>query len=248
MASLAHQQKIDIGRVIQGGVSAVGANAPMYLLASLVLAGVPTFLVQYFFVTGVQSFSTTTVVLMVISIFVTLFGTYLLQAAMVRSSILVLSGRDADIGGSLGVALRLVLPMIGLAIVTTFGVALGMLLLIVPGIMLYVAWAVAVPVLIEEKRGVFGSLGRSAELTKGSRWAIFGLLVVYVIVAGVIGGVFGAFGPTNPFEASFAFALVNALSSTVTSLIAAAMLASLYVELRTAKEGATSDGLAAIFA
>jgi hypothetical protein len=42
--------------------------------------------------------------------------------------------------------------------------------------------------------------------------------------------------------------MVSAASATIISLFTAAMLASLYVELKTVKEGATSETLATIFA
>ncbi|MER8441207.1 hypothetical protein NKH36_33005 [Mesorhizobium sp. M1312] len=41
--------------------------------------------------------------------------------------------------------------------------------------------SVAVPVLVQERLGVFGSMARSSDLTKGSRWALFGLFLVMIV-------------------------------------------------------------------
>ena len=73
------------------------------------------------------------------------------------------------------------LPLLGLTIVVAILVSIGLVLFIVPGIILALVWFVAVPVLIIEDKGVFDSMSRSGELTKGNRWRIFGLmLVVYI--------------------------------------------------------------------
>ncbi|WP_206185875.1 hypothetical protein [Sphingosinicella sp. BN140058] len=247
MASLPQPTKIDIGRVIQGGVSAIEANAPAYFLASLLLAGIPTFLVYFLVDQGVESFSVAAITLAVVSGFVTFVSTYLLQAALTRSAILTLSGSPADVRGSVIASLRMVLPMIGLAILSGLGIVAGLALLIVPGIMLYVAWAVAVPVLVHERTGIVESLSRSAELTKGSRWMIFALLLLYLFASAAFEAMVARMG-TADLQSPLTTALLNGFSAAVTTLIGAAMLASLYLELRMVKEGASTDELAAIFA
>lgn len=85
------------------------------------------------------------------------------------------------------------LPLLGLTIVVGILVSIGLILFIIPGIILALIWFVAVPVLIIEDKGVFDSMSRSGELTKGNRWRIFGLmLVVYVgvfvvfLIAGLV--------------------------------------------------------------
>lgn len=85
------------------------------------------------------------------------------------------------------------LPLLGLTIVVGILVSIGLVLFIIPGIILALIWFVAVPVLIIEDKGVFDSMSRSGELTKGNRWRIFGLmLVVYVgvfvvfLIAGLV--------------------------------------------------------------
>jgi len=74
------------------------------------------------------------------------------------------------------------LPALGIAILVGLGVMVGLTLLIVPGIILFLRWCVAVPVLVQERQGVLASMGRSAALTQGNRWALFGLFLIVVII------------------------------------------------------------------
>lgn len=252
MASLAQSENIDVGRVVQRGFSAIGGNAAGLLLLAVLFAGLPSFAMNYVLLANLPAVASNPMdagywgtygALLLL----TIFGGYLLQAAAVRMVILDLSGRPADLTGSLAAAFGLILPMLGLTIVFSIAIGFALLLLIVPGVILYVMWIVAVPILIEERRGVFGSLSRSSELTRGSRWPIFGLLLIYIIFSVVLSVAFGLFNIGDPVQSPVLFALSSAVVAVVNGLVMAVMLASLYFELRTVKEGATSDGLAAIF-
>jgi hypothetical protein len=257
LASASSAGKIDIGRVFQRGFDAMRRNAAPFLVAGLVLSGVPAFLSEY--AAGGAEGADFPILLLGI-----LTGN-LLQAALVRSTIRDLGHRPADIGGSLRHAMRLILPMIGLTLVVwgalfvLGGVLLGLyavggvllatlagLGLLAPAIMVYIMWILAVPVLVEERAGVFRSLSRSADLTRGSRWRIFGILIVVAIGWIVLSLVFRLF-ETDPASGTLGSALLNAVSTVALALLTAAMTASLYVEVRTVREGATGDSLAAIF-
>jgi hypothetical protein len=92
---------------------------------------------------------------------------YVLQAAIVYGTVTDLSGRRASLGSCVSAALKVLLPLIGLSIVSTLGMMLGLILLVVPGIILALGWSTAVPVKIVERAGVFESLSRSWALTSG---------------------------------------------------------------------------------
>ena len=102
----------------------------------------------------------------------------LVQGALTRAVVSANEGRRASFGECLATGLHVFLPLIGLSILFSIGVGIGFVLLFVPGIILLLMWAVAVPALVVERTGVFGAFGRSAELTKGSRWKILGLFLV----------------------------------------------------------------------
>ena len=175
----------------------------------------------------------------------------LLQVALVRATVADLTGRRPLLGECLRDAFRFVLPVLGMTILMTLGAMLGFLLLIVPGIILWLMWSVSVPALVEERRGVIASMRRSAELTRGYKWPIFGLLVIVAIAGSMLGGVLGilnllAGGPQSPLW--LLRVVVAGLAQTVSSMISATTVAVIYVDLREAKEGTMPSTLAAIFA
>jgi hypothetical protein len=244
------EQQIDIGRVVSRSFDVIGRNVGPYLGVAFLLGGLPGFLLGYATVKGLDSTNPLEMFispLYWVAILVSWLCGSVLQAALVRSSILDLGGRPADIGGSLRTAMSLLLPLIGLTILTSIVLMVGFILLIVPGIIFYVILSVAVPVLVEERPGVIKSMERSVALTRGSRWQVFGVLVIFALfymavsmVLGVVGGVAGSSSMVGQL-------IVSGLTGVVVALVLAAVLASLYVELRTVKEGATSESLASIF-
>ena len=85
----------------------------------------------------------------------------------------------------------------GLSLLTGIAILFAMILLIIPGIMLAVWWAVALPALLRENLGVTEAMERSKEMTAGNRWRIFGLMVVmfvpFMILIFALGGLYGVF-------------------------------------------------------
>ena len=79
-------------------------------------------------------------------------------------------------------------PLIGVGILAGIGIAIGFVLLIIPGLFLLTIWAVIVPVIVIERAGVFDSFGRSRELVRGSGWQVFGVIVVIFLVTFIVRG------------------------------------------------------------
>ena len=251
MATAATGGKIDIGSVLSRGFEAIGHNFPAFLGLSILLGGLPAFAFSYFTAgnlddDNVMAFAGGGMALA--SWVVQIVATSFLQAIIVRSSILTLSGRDADIGGSAMAAFGLILPLIGLSILSGLVILIGLVLLIVPGIIAYAALSVSVPAMVEEGQGITESMERSAELTKGSRMQIFLLLLLLVVAYFVLAAVLGAASVTADEEGGILQFVAEAVMGTASALFMSVMTAALYVELRTVKEGATTEGLANIFA
>ena len=61
--------------------------------------------------------------------------------------------------------------LIVVGILAGIAIAIGFVLLIIPGLFLITIWSVIVPVIVIERTGVFDSFGRSRELVKGQRLA-----------------------------------------------------------------------------
>jgi uncharacterized membrane protein len=94
-------------------------------------------------------------------------------------------------------ALRRATPYMGRILICSLLMALvvglGFMLLVIPGIILGVGLALAIPaVVLEPGRSASGALSRSWELTRGSRWRIFALgftllLLLYIPVVAISG-------------------------------------------------------------
>jgi hypothetical protein len=184
------------------------------------------------------------------SVFLSIVCTYFVQAMLVYGTIVDLNGGKMSLVEALKIGARSVLPLIAIAVLSGLGAILGFILLIVPGLMLITAWIVVVPVYVTENVGLLGVFGRSAALTRGHRWSIFGLLLILglaTLAIGVLLGLaFGGFG-TNPTMFSPSQIAAQTVERIVGLMLGAALVASIYYELRTAKEGAAPAQLAAVF-
>jgi hypothetical protein len=80
--------------------------------------------------------------------------------------------------GIKGRILYLALIMIGYWI----GIGVGFILLIAPGIILALMWALTIPVAVIEDKGLRDSVSRSAELTKGHRGRVFVIGLLFFVI------------------------------------------------------------------
>jgi hypothetical protein len=73
------------------------------------------------------------------------------------------------------------------AVVTTVGIALGTIALIVPGLLLMARWALIVPLIVLEGMPWRAALARSNELVRGRSWSVVGIFVVLTLIgAGLV--------------------------------------------------------------
>ncbi len=116
-----------------------------------------------------------------------------LQGAFVYA---VLDARDGTVNATLGEVFRRVapaiLPLLVAGFVAGIGIAIGLLLLIVPGLFLMTIWAVIAPVIVLEKQAPFGAFGRSRELVRGRGWTVFGIVVITGLLTGIASGLLQA--------------------------------------------------------
>jgi uncharacterized membrane protein len=128
-------------------------------------------------------------------------------------------------------------------------ILLGLLLLVVPAIIWYCALFVAVPAIVVESNldGSGHALQRSRVLTKGSRWAVFAVLLVVWVVAFVVSGaavVVATLAEALPHPLPILF--VTAVSALVSSFGACASAVA-YNDLRVVKEGVATADLLKVF-
>ena len=263
-APVYEERQMSIGRVFQRAFSAISLNPLVILGLALVVGALPSLLMSYFFIASAAvstnplqpGFSMNRIMgAAVLSGIISMVIAALVQGALTRATIAANEGRRATFGESLSSAVRVILPLIGLSLLWAIGVGFGFVLLIVPGVILLLMWAVAVPALVVERDGTMAAFGRSAELTKGARWKILGLFLVLLIGYWLLSIVVGLVGLKSLSATSGGVA-----SLTITNLIGSIVLGtifntlwgtiqpSLYVELRQWKEGDSVENLEQIFA
>lgn len=92
-----------------------------------------------------------------------------------------------SVGGALGFGLMLLPFYFLLSLVAGILVLLGVILLIVPGLYLVGRLTPATAVMVaENRRNPIEAVSRSFEITKGRGWAVFGLVFIVVLVAGIV--------------------------------------------------------------
>jgi hypothetical protein len=114
-------------------------------------------------------------------------------------------------------------PLAAVSVLFGIAIAIGFVLLIVPGLIPMVIWAVVAPVTVLERPGVFAAFGRSRELVRGNGWNVFGVIVlvflsvvVVSVAAGLLAGSLGSLGRAFvQWALDAALAPITALSASV---------------------------------
>lgn len=156
-----------------------------------------------------------------------------------------LQGRPASFGDILNHGIATLFPVLLVALLCTVIIWLGFALVVIPGLVLSVLFWVAIPVVVVERRGVMDSLRRSIDLTKGYRWPIFGLVLLYVAAST---GFAYAGGSFLDYETSYLRSLFIEWGGTVVlDAFFAVASAVIYFDLKRIKEGAHVEEIAAVF-
>jgi uncharacterized membrane protein len=175
----------------------------------------------------------------------------LASAAVTYGVVQELRGRRFTFSESLGIALRRAVPMIGVGLCVGLLVGLGAVLLIIPGLIALCVYYVAAQACVVERTGVIASLKRSAALTKGHRWQIFGIVLVLVVVNIGVALLLGVLVAVLFAAATPGFLTISGLVGGVWQAFVAAFGAVLggvlYFRLRSVKEGFDIDQIASVF-
>ena len=111
----------------------------------------------------------------------------------------------------------------------SIAIAIGLVLLIVPGLYLMTIWALIVPVLVIERAGVFESFGRSHQLVRGNGWHVFGTLVLVFVIMLAVGLVLGLIFSALPRVWSSGLSTI--ISGTLVSPFLALVVTNVYYRL-----------------
>jgi hypothetical protein len=166
------------------------------------------------------------------------------EAVLLLGSFQRMRGEPLRVNEALRRAFARFLPLIGLGILWSLALMVGMLLLIVPGMILLCIWWVVIPACVVEGLGPIASFGRSSALTRGYRWKIFGLVVVLFVINAIGSQIadllFGLAGEVMK-------GLGGLLWFVVWTAFWNCVLIMTYHDLRVAKEGVDTAQLASIF-
>ena len=112
-----------------------------------------------------------------------LFAMFLLQAALVKAVQDVRDGRvDMDLRETVSAALPFVGPVAIAAILASIGIAIGLALIIVPGLVLLTFWSLIEPHIVIGGSGALESFGRSWRTVRGYAWNVFGTFVLVFLI------------------------------------------------------------------
>ena len=155
-------------------------------------------------------------------------------------------------------AIRFVLPMFVIAVIYTIVCTLGWVFLFIGFIFVWPGWALAGPILVHEKKGIFGSIGEAWTLSKGSKRWIFLLLLILSIISmvfysvamgiGLVSTGINAFGGDTAATLNMSigqqviYGAVFGLANYFCYALFASGITAAYVEIKTVKGGLASVG------
>jgi hypothetical protein len=178
--------------------------------------------------------------------------------------------RPVRLGETLRIALVRLMPALGVTILVALVIMAGFIMIVITAasivrssiILGIVAWLVAViaglfidcvffaavAACVIERIGPIKSLLRSADLTKGHRWRVFGIVLIFTLVLTRVGilGVALTF-PLFPYAGSLTLTLGLFAVGTLIAAVQALITIAAYHDLRFAREGVDADEIAAVF-
>ena len=171
-----------------------------------------------------------------LALIVSLIGVFVLQATLVKAVEDIRDGRvDLSMAETVQAARPTVGTVAGASLLAGIAIAIGFVLLIVPGLVLLTFLALIVPVVVLERQGITDAFRRSAELVRGHGWQVFGVLVltflVYIVVGLIISFVLLVL---SPWVRDF---ISNIVSGTLLAPFTALALTLTYYRLRDVHAG-----------
>ena len=134
------------------------------------------------------------------------------------------------------------IPIVGVAVLTALAVAVGSILLVVPGVIAWLMLLPVGPVAAMERSAVGDSLRRAAALSKGFKGRLFGIATLMSLIAGAID--YGAsailgqvISDSDPIRHLYLTQGISVIVGSFTLAWTAAVTAMLYIDIRMRREG-----------
>jgi len=173
------REQLSIGTVISRVVSIYASQATAWIPVSACLIGLPAILL----VLGARAGG----IVFPITIIVWGVATLVFTGSVVELVAAEHEGRGKPDAAAL---VRSVIPVLGslilVSIVAWIAIAIGLFLVIVPGLILLTIWAVFVPIVVLDNPGELKALSASREMVRGNGWQVFGALLVLTVFVAVV--------------------------------------------------------------
>lgn len=180
------------------------------------------------------------VLVALITLMITIVGTFWLQGALVYA---VSDVRDGTIDTTVRQVFERIQPLLGTLIaaglLAGLGIAIGFVLLIVPGLVLLTWWCLIVPVIVLEGKQIGESFSRSRELVRGHGWTVFGVVVVTGLLVAISSGIIqSAFSFLGSF---LRYWIGGSIASAIVGPFFAVALTLMYYKLVDLETGRTAE-------
>ena len=176
-----------------------------------------------------------------IGFFLSIFGMFLLQAALVKAVQDVRDGRaDLDLQATIRAALPNVASVAAAGILAAIGISIGLALIIVPGLILITFWALIMPWIVVGGASALESFSRSWRTVRGYAWNVFGTFVLLFLILIATEAVVAAILALLP--AGWRNFLSNLIAGTLVAPFIAAVVTLIYYRLTAAHGEAAEPG------
>jgi hypothetical protein len=153
-------------------------------------------------------------------------------------------GASVRLGEAIARGFARFFPLVGMLAIVFVAMVFASILLVVPAFILLTMWSVANPVCVYERLGPVRSLGRSRSLTKGFRWKLFWLFILFILANVVLTG-FQFLGAQQ--QAGVVVTVIGAVGKYTLISLYNIGTAVAYYDLKVVKEGVDIEGVAAVF-
>jgi hypothetical protein len=232
----ASANRVEPGRVISEAFETYRNHAGPLLGGALLVIGIAGLIEGLLSISG-------GIILGILGALVGLAAGFLYTGYVVR---LVQDVRDGRRDFSVGELFSHAAPYLGTlilaGILAGIAIAIGFVLIIIPGLILLTIWAVISPAIVVEDKGVFESFGRSRELVRGHGWQVFGAIVLTFLIIVVVGIVFSLIGAAI---GDVGLVLLRAIGNIVTAPVWALVASILFFDLGGGAGAATAPAAAA---
>ena len=211
-------RRIDVGRVISQTFSTYGANAGPLLGSAFII----------FLISGVLQGLLNDEGGLILTLIATVVG--LIAQALYTGFVVRLvedtrdGRRDMTAGQMMSDARPAILPLIINGILRGIAIAIGLFLLIIPGLYLMTIWAVTSPAIVSESEDSIGAFGRSHELVKGNGWPVFGVIVIAFLITVAVSIVAVAIGAAIGLAGIIILAIIAGILTAPISALVSAIL------------------------